>query len=72
MVESAGDGRLLSGHDDRAAKAPLDAGRDKFKDRGTIIAARKQDYRSIAIAGLPFSVQRIWRHIDYAERMQSG
>ncbi|SGZ16787.1 BQ5605_C020g09066 [Microbotryum silenes-dioicae] len=52
---------------------PLDAWRDKFKDRGAITAARKQGYRSIAIAGhrLPFSVERIWRHIDYAERMRS-
>ncbi|SGY14952.1 BQ5605_C013g07179 [Microbotryum silenes-dioicae] len=34
---------------------------------------RKQGYRSIAIAGhrLPFGVESIWRHIDYAERMRS-
>ncbi|SGZ05035.1 BQ5605_C032g11105 [Microbotryum silenes-dioicae] len=52
---------------------PLDAWTDKFKDRGAITAARKQGYRSIAIAGhrLPFGVERIWRHIDYAERMRS-
>ncbi|SGY16089.1 BQ5605_C012g06754 [Microbotryum silenes-dioicae] len=52
---------------------PFDAWRDKFKDRGAIIAARNQGYRSIAIAGhrLPFGVERIWRHIDYAERMRS-
>ncbi|SGY34998.1 BQ5605_C002g01713 [Microbotryum silenes-dioicae] len=31
---------------------PFDAWRDKFKDRGAIIAARNQGYRSIAIAGL--------------------
>ncbi|SGY54811.1 BQ5605_C006g03913 [Microbotryum silenes-dioicae] len=38
---------------------PLDAWRDKFKDRGAITAARKQGYRSIAIAGhrLPFGVE---------------
>ncbi|SGY43301.1 BQ5605_C001g00011 [Microbotryum silenes-dioicae] len=37
---------------------PLDAWRDKFKDRGAITAARKQGYRSIAFAGhrLPFGV----------------
>ncbi|SGY60214.1 BQ5605_C007g04394 [Microbotryum silenes-dioicae] len=52
---------------------PLAAWTDKFKDRGAITAARKQGYRSIAIAGhrLPFGVERIWRHIDYAERMRS-
>ncbi|SGY57034.1 BQ5605_C006g04212 [Microbotryum silenes-dioicae] len=52
---------------------PLDAWTDKFKDRGAITAARKQAYRSIAIAGhrLPFGVEGIWRHIDYAERMRS-
>ncbi|SGZ28005.1 BQ5605_C026g10247 [Microbotryum silenes-dioicae] len=52
---------------------PFDAWRDKFKDRGAITAARKQGYRSIAIAGhrLPFGVERIWRHLDYAERMRS-
>ncbi|SGZ01150.1 BQ5605_C033g11129 [Microbotryum silenes-dioicae] len=52
---------------------PLRAWRDKFKDREAITAARKQGYRSIAIAGhrLPFGVERIWRHIDYAERMRS-
>ncbi|SGZ09631.1 BQ5605_C030g10888 [Microbotryum silenes-dioicae] len=52
---------------------PLRAWRDKFKNREAITAARKQGYRSIAITGhrLPFSVEKIWRHIDYAERMRS-
>ncbi|SGY37569.1 BQ5605_C003g01836 [Microbotryum silenes-dioicae] len=51
---------------------PLGAWTDKFKDRGAITAARKQGYRSTAIAGhrLLFGVESIWRHMNYAERMR--